>query len=274
MSMATSQERADFWDQISALYPLVKNQTRSYRDDVKPALQRIIEGEFDTVPTTATGESNSRFASLYQQVNNLKQWNDEFDLGIPKKWFDQLGAPLETPDDCLVVVTLVPYLKGKRGISGVQRTFDALWEIAASRQPDSFRGPRMLSGPKHLRLLAGIEHKPGLRWEVINLGANQGKAPKDVRSPATSPHAGVLATAAHHPEYVRSQNGNGVPRLWLPGYQVNVDDDNDVVDGGDPWRSVPCLSWNWINREVGLDVYWDDIPFPDYAVPVLRGVQH
>ncbi len=264
MSKATAQERADFWDQISALYPLVKNRARSYTD-VKSALQRIIEGEFD--PASATDGRNSLFVSPTTQIGNLKRWNDEFDLGIPKKWFDQLGTPPPEPNGRLVVVTLVPYLKGKRGVSGAQRTFDALWTIAASRQPGSYRGPRMLSDPKHLRLLPGIEHKPGLRWEVIDLGANQGKSPADVRDPATSPHAGVLATAAHHPEYVQSQNGNDVPYLWLPGYQV-------FVDGGDPWRDVPCLIWSQVGREVGLSAVWGGNPVPGYAVPVLRGVQH
>lgn len=263
MSMATSQERADFWDQISALYPLVKNRTRSYAD-VKPALQRIIDGEFDTASTT--DGRNNLFVSPTTQIGNLKRWNDEFNLGIPKKWFDQLGAPPEVPTEPLVVVTLVPYLKGKRGVSGVQRTFDALWAIAASRQPNSRRGPRMLSDDKHLRLLFGIEHEPGLHWEIIDLGASQGKAPRRYTT-ADSSHAGVLATAAHHPEYVQSQNGNDVPYLWLSGYQVNR-------GGEDPWRGVPYLSWRQVSRKVQLYVDWDGVPDPRYAVPVLRGVQH
>lgn len=269
MSKASSKERAEFWDQISALYPLVRDNVRVY-DDVKPALQRIIEGEFGPAPTASAGsaadEPDSRFVSPELQVENLQRWNDEFDLGIPKKWFEQLGVSPVAPDERLVVVTLVPYLKGKRGVSGVQRTFDALWKITASVQPNDYRGPLMQSDSEHLRLLEGIEHEPGLRWEVIDLGVNKDQAPKAVRDPSNSAHAGVLATAAHHPEYVQAQNGNDVPYLWLPGYQVNV-------DGGAPWRSVPYLYWIRICRRVRLSADRYDARRPGDAVPVLREYQ-
>jgi hypothetical protein len=98
---------------------------------------------------------------------------------------------------------------------------------------------------------------------VIDLGANHGSSPSDVRDPKTSTHAGILAAAALHPAWVRSMDGDRVPHTWLPGYQVSVPDD-------DPWRGVPFLNWYRGVRKVTLGCYGDDNRFGKWSVPSSR----
>ncbi len=87
-------------------------------------------------------------------------------------------------------------------MTGVERTFNECWDVALIQHPKSWR----CSSTYHktdsnvLRLYKGIEHNPGLHWEVVDLGCNQGKKQVDVRSPEKSPHAGILAAAMLHPE--------------------------------------------------------------------------
>jgi hypothetical protein len=172
------------------------------------------------------------FAPIVEQVALLKKWNIERGWGFSEEDFVVVEAEakgIPWPENRLTAVVIVPYL------DTVQRTFDELWLLAASRQERSWRWPELKSDAGHLRLLGGDgRHRRGLKVEVIDLGANRGRKPEAVRDPDTSPHAGVLAAAALHPEWVRRMNGADIPHAWLAGYECKV-------PGRRRWRYVPIL---------------------------------
>ena len=227
-------------------------------DAVLDAYQRIIEGRFDE-PSLIHG----MFVSPEAQIANMRGWNLEHGLGYIDAYFveaEEAARQLTWPEDRLVVHVLVPYAET------VDATLETLWTIASGLQPNNWRWDGMKSGPENLRLLDGIEHKPGLRWEAIDLGANwdpkDGIRPMDVRGP-NSAHAGILAAAAHFPKWVQAMDGEKVPYVWLPGYQVNV-------AGEAPWRRVPYLGWDSVLRKVNLHALWKDHRFYKWACPVVR----
>lgn len=210
------------------------------------------------------------FTGLTDQVSRVRQWNDEFgwgftrdDLGKAEGW---IGPHIsDWPADRLIAITLVPYLPDQGEIRGMERTFHMLWRVAARQQKGSCRWDGYNdAGRERIQLLKGIEHQPGLRWEVIDLGVNRGKAPKDVRDPRTSPHAGILASAALHPEWVRQMDEIDIPYVWAPGYEVNV-------PGGGSWQGVPCVRFHRDDQRVGLGCDWRDFGDNGYAMPEFRG---
>ncbi len=263
----TVQVDRDMERAFSQLYEI---QKRLLNGSLSPTmarrpLQQIIEGNL------GDNGASGLFVSPEQQVENLRRWNDQYGWGFTEEDFESLPDAPDSPGG-LIAVVLVPYLGTGTvrsssidisEIGGVQRTFDALWQVAGSQQPNAWRWDGMKSDKEHLRLLEGIEHPTGLRWEVIDLGANRGTASADVRTADDSPHAGILAAAAHHPQWVQAMDGDKVPYVDLPGYQV-------TVDGDEPWRYVPYLGWARIYRGVGLGARWDDYRRPSDGVPVIR----
>lgn len=237
-------------------------------DKVLGAFQAIHDGRFVNEDALVVHQKplliNGIFAPPEVQVENVRRWNDEQQgWGFSDENFASLAEAPEWPDGeeaKLVAVVLVPYL------ATVQQTFDELWQVAATQQPNSWRWAELHSDPDHLRLLSGIEHKPGLQWEVIDLGANwdrrDGISPESVRDPGTSPHAGCLAAAAHHPKWVQAMDGEKVPFIWLPAYEV-------TVTGRDPWQRSSRLSWDHGGRGVDLDAYWSDRR-SYFAIPAFR----
>ena len=83
----------------------------------------------------------------------------------------------------------------------------------------------------------------------------------DVRG-ADSVHAEILAAAAHFPNWVQAMDGEHVPYVWMPGYQV-------TIPGYEAWRRLPYLSWDSVSREVSLSASWDDDRGYGWACPVV-----
>jgi hypothetical protein len=225
---------------------------------VLDAYQRIIEGQFDN-----PGLIHEMFTSPEAQLANVRSWNLERGWDFIEAHFVQAAAELEAltwPSDRLTVPVLVPYL------DTVQRTFEELWAVASAAQPNNWRWDELKSDAEHLRLLEGTRHVPGLRWEVIDLGANwdprEGIRPVDVRA-ANSAHAGVLAAAGHFPKWVQAMDGTKVPYVWMPGYQV-------TLLGDEAWRYVPCLDWHQRDRKVSLLARWDGDCYRRWVCPLVR----
>ena len=253
--MATTEELVRISGQAHEILKRVGNDSLA-ASDVRRALQDIIEGKF--------GQSEpiqEMFVSADIQLANVRRWNEERNWGFTEEQIRR--AAQEVPvlyREPLVPVVLVPYLKT------VQATLEELWTVGCSAvQPDKGRYKELKSDKKHLRLLDGITHEPGLRWEVIDLGANwdsqNGTRPIDVRN-QNSAHAGVLAAAAHFPKWVQAMDGKKVPYACMPGYQV-------TLPGFEAWRSLPCLFWHRSYREVRLHAYWDDYRNDNWACPVV-----
>ncbi len=204
------------------------------------------------------------FVSLEVQLANVRNWNAMRGWGFTDADFDAIDVtPVEHSG--LVVDVIAVYLPDQGKTSGIQRTFEELWDIASSVQPSKWRYESLKSDKKHLRLLDGIEHTPGIRRVTLDLGANwdrqNGICPIDVRG-KDSVHAEALAAAAHFPDWIQAMDGERVPYVWMPGYQV-------TIPGNGAWRYVPSLHWYSGRRGVGLSAGWGDSRRCRWACPVV-----
>ena len=77
-----------------------------------------------------------------------------------------------------------------------------------------------------------------------------------------SVHAEALAAAAHFPDWVQAMDGERVPYVWMPGYQV-------TFPGYEAWRYLPYLYWYSVSREVELGADWDGYRSCSWACPVV-----
>lgn len=259
-------------------------------DQVLAALQAIHDGRFgqpvgdgSVVAPVARQRPrliSGRYTPPELQLANVRTWDRERHWGIPDEWFEQLGPAPAWPDGKLKCVTLEVALpdqpETKDGqentipaIPGMIRTVRELWDITSHQHPNASKWTDFHLDAEHLELLEGSTYEPGLRWRVLDLGANWDKKdsirPTDVRNAQTSPNVDGFATLAHHPKYVRSMNGTTIPFLWIAGFVVSV-------PGSDPRRNVPLVDFRRDDRRVRLSAGWDAHRYPGYAVPVRRGV--
>jgi hypothetical protein len=204
------------------------------------------------------------FVPLEVQLSNARRWNAERNWGFTDADFDAID---HTPaiHTGLVVDVIVVYLPDDGKTSGIQRTFEELWDVASSIQPNNWRYESLKSDMKHLRLLDGIEHKPCIRRVTLDLGANwdttKGILSVDVRG-KNSVHAEALAAAAHFPDWVQAMDGERVPYVWMPGYQV-------TISGDEAWRRLPYLFWSRDDRRVELSASWGGRRLCRLACPVV-----
>lgn len=208
-----------------------------------------------------------------EQIVQVRRWNDLFGWGFKPEQFTALEQSIPEPVDPdrldlrLTATTIEICLPKGAGMNPVQRTFEELWRIAAMRQDRHYRWDKLRSDRKHLKLLDGIEHKPGIKWVRDDMGANWEKSvgmyPQDVRDPRISPHASILSAAALHPGWVQSMDEVNIPYVWIAGYMV-------MLDGDGEWSYVPILGFSRGARKVGLYAYSDGNRLRYYAVPSRR----
>ncbi len=229
---------------------------------------RLIRGMF-TPP-------EQQLATLRQwMAQRLQTWKD-----VPEAWFTNLDPAPEWPDGRLQAVVLdlalpdLPESKDVEGntipaVPGCIRTVRDLWNIISTQHPNHAKWDQLLLDQEHLFLLDGATYEPGLRWRILDLGANwdkvNGIVPATVRNPITSPNVDGFAVLAHHPRFVRRMDGVKVPYLWIPGFQV-------AVPGGDPRRRVPIADFFRDERQVNLGAFWDGHRYSHFAVPSRLGV--
>ena len=207
------------------------------------------------------------FTSTEKQIARMREWNKNFGWGIPDEAFAEAEKSVPAwPEQKLVAVVLVPYLADKANeddtvTTGLERTFHELWMRAKAEQDANWSlDDYDKAGSDRLRLHKGIEHKVGLRWEVIDLGCNRNKKPEDVRTSKSSPNAGILAAAALHPNWVKSMDGDKVPYVWISGYKVQA-------PGERPWAFVPSLDFDRDRRRIRLFDSWSHGCSSEWAVP-------
>jgi hypothetical protein len=210
-----------------------------------------------------------QFASLVDQLANVRRWNEEREWGFPEWELEALDLSPASHGSSLVVDVLAVYLPGmaERKMNGVQWTCSELWDLASQRQPNSWCWDERMESPKPVRLLEGIAHQPGVRRVTLDLAASWdrrvGVRPLDVRTPSSA-SAEILAAAAHFPEWVRAMDGERVPFVCLAGYQL-------TVPTYETWRHIVCLSWSHLNRRINLSDNWADYYQDRFSSPVLVG---
>ena len=216
-------------------------------------LRSITEGDSAIRPSFPTiGISPS------EQLALARQRNEELALGLTEGEFAKLGDAPPWPEGRLSAVVL------EVSLDTVQQTFEVAWHYAASIQPGRWRLDRIQSDPEHLRLLKGIEHKRGLRWRVINFGANWERAmgirPQDVRDPENSAHSAVLWAASYFPKWVQAMDGKTVPYAWIPGYETTVTPSLQ-------WSHMLRVGWSKPHVTIGLNTTFANDGYRDWAVP-------
>ncbi len=201
------------------------------------------------------------FVTPEEQLEVAKQRNVEGGWGFTDADFIALGRPPTWPEGELCAVVLEVCL------TTVGQTFDEAWHFAKSVQPESRRWDELKSDTKGLRLLSGIQHRRGLRWQSIDLAANwdkkDGIRPRDVRDPKKSPHCAILWAASYFPQWVQAMDGLNVPYVWISGYEVRV-------SGNPQWSLAPHLSWDRDGRKVRLNAADAGDRSQRWAVPEFR----
>ena len=217
------------------------------------------------------------FAPLSEQLANIRRWNADREWGLRPAELDGVDLTSRRHADPLVVDLIAVYLPAEyRGdeldeLDGVRRTCHELWGVAAERQLNTWSWDWIRdayeSRPKPVRLLPGIEHRPGVRRVTLDLGAHwvpgRHVRPRALRG-RDSAHAEVLAAAAHFPRWARSMDGVSVPFVWLAGYQVTYPE--HAVD-----ERLLALAWVEYRRTLSLSIDRADHSHSGWAAPVRLG---
>lgn len=208
------------------------------------------------------------FASLPEQLANLRRWNEERHWGFHAGDFHTVDLTPRAGHGPLVVDVIAVYLDHTAELNDVQRTCHELWTVAAQQQPSSWSWDwyeeRWGQRPKPVQLIDGLHHRPGIRRVTIDLGA-QFEPGRFVRASTMrgpdSAHAEILVAAAHFPRWIRAMDGSNVPYAWLSGYEL-------MIHGRPaPWR-LPALSWSHLRRTMNLTAGWANHAYSGWAAPV------
>jgi len=198
------------------------------------------EKAFKVEKDESGAEHEIGFLSLEGQAALVEAWNLKGEWGFTEKQFDDIRNQIpelrermeKYEKEALVAPVLVPYLEGTADASGEQRTYEKIREVMLAQQPYSQDniGKGYGDGDFEQHLYEGIEHTPGLRFEIIDFGANRGIATSTLDR-TRLPHAGVLAAAAIHTEWSKSLgNGDDIPAVKVGGYVTNL--------GGYEYKSI------------------------------------
>jgi hypothetical protein len=195
------------------------------------------------------------------QLHVVRQRNLKRNWRFTDDDFRLLGEPPPWPGRNLYAVVLDVTL------DTVPQTFEEAWNLAAVVQRSAWCWHQLKADSNHLRLLPGVRHHRGLRWVIIDLGANweqkTGISPADVRSPQTSPASALLWAASYFPRWPQAMDGINVPYVWIPGYQLTT------ADLG-AWELVPFLGWYRLCHAVTLSGIYARHRHNGWAVPELR----
>lgn len=158
------------------------------------------------------------FVPVDKQVENLKKWNQEYDLGFGEEDFDRITGitcsydpeePLKLPVLYLCLDT--PFL-----------TFQKFWEILKAKEASIFVPGEL----ERIELLPDMVWNRGLFGECIDLGADQyhNCAVNSESLPRhLIPHFSVIAAAAHFKDWIQNMGG-AIPFVWIPGLTVKAPD--------------------------------------------------
>lgn len=212
------------------------------------------------------------FMPVDRQAARWREWLPQFrevhDVTVSDEAFNTFitnnPAPA-WPDNRLTTVALT-----LRSPSAAKE-FQLYWPLIVAQQEKSWKRDEFFFDGGHVRWLAGSENTNKdwhFEWQVINLGANRNTSSETVRQAygdKLQPNVGILAAAALHPEWIKSMDGQDIPYVDLPGYEVSV-------PGLQSWRHVPYLGFHRDSRRVRLYAHRCGSTDPEWSVPSLAGV--
>ena len=215
------------------------------------------------------------FAPLAEQLANVRRWNEDRQWGFAEAELDDVDLTPRTHHDPLVVDLLAVFLDAEyRGedegeMDGVRRTCHEIRLERRSRASAEhlvlgLGQGRLREQAEPVRLLPGIEHRPGVRRVTVDLGAHWTPGrhirPRAIRGPASAT-AEILAAAAHFPRWARAMDGVSVPFIWLAGYQV-------TYPGAATDERLLAMAWVQYRRPLSLGIARADHSFAGWAAPV------
>lgn len=211
----------------------------------------------------------SWYVQPQQQIERVAYFVERYNGGLSSLMTMPI-PPLPTdfiPCTPTEVLMLAVYLPDKGRTKGLQRTFDAWWDFATPPIGiTKCRWDQMKSDSKHLHLLEGIEHRPGIRWVAFDPNANKGKSPQSCwDNPYVAPTlAGpeVLMALALFPNWAASWNGNKSPFSNMAGYQFKRNS---------AWVHCPCINRLVDDRQLWLDASSAVLAGDYWACPSVRG---
>lgn len=261
----TADELKPFFNQLHQLESAVLSGARRLQD-VKPALQEIIEGKLavDEVPLTPP----SRYLERLIARARKRDW--PFDM---RHWRALSVLDNIDHDGILRPISVEIWL------GDLQTTYEELWLWVVEEvtkldgRYDSWRWDEVhhgqkLSGPEHLRFLPGAETVgvPKVTPIGLNLTTHSYRThsvrPADVRTPEASAGLELFTLIALNPQIVLGM-GDDLSQLWVPSLQV-------TIPGEDLWTDMPLLHWSSVNRRVSLDSQWDGTRDMDSVIPERR----
>ncbi len=246
----TDAQRGQLLDMVTEVIRTAVEGDRSF-DEVARGL-KAISGKR---PSATAPRNQAQWGSVESQVEVVKKFLEKYGEGaVGFRPSDIPAAPTVNPRTESGVLLLTVFLPSKRGLNGLGRTFDAWWDfIDPPIGMSKYRMPQLRSGSKDLRLVRGLEYRPGIYWVEFNPVAHQGKATKFALAQSKidgSRPAGieVLMAAAQFPEWLSGWNGSSSPYPSMAGLQVHT---------STGWTDVPYLK-NWVSgqRQLTLAV-WD-----------------
>ena len=178
------------------------------------------------------------------------------------------AVPVFVPLTDTEVLLLVVYLPKSGGVSGLYRSFEAWWnsimlpEGTGKRREDGINTRR-----RKLRLVEGLEYKPGIRWVAFDPAAYRGLSPLEAieasgEDGTTLAHIEVLAAAALFPGWVACWDSYELPNL------------SGLTLDRSPLESVHMTPFfegaDFEDRAMDLRIAESDAADPSWASPTVR----
>ncbi len=205
-------------------------------EDVLAGLQGIIEGIYPIRPAYPLPY---QLVAPHRQIQRATEFlalcgGEVSTWSIPE-------VPHFVPRTSTELLLLAIYLPDEGELTGEQHTAKSWWDFIVP--PIGFSKKLLhplYSDFTQLRLVSGIEHRPGIRWVVFDPSANLGKSPKvcweDPNVLPTLAGPEVLMALAYFPEWVSTWADDCSPQPDLSGYQAN---------SGSKWDYCPCfMRWD------------------------------
>jgi hypothetical protein len=268
-SMATKlnhEQKGILDDQLFALRDKTVNGVRDF-DEVRKALQRIIEGKFfEKTPTPVVVSSvPSWYVSPERQLERVIQLNKEQRWGLSMADVRPIPEFTSRTETEVLLLTISLPTVGRK--SGLHRTFDELWSLIEA--PDGYtkyRLDELKATTKLLRQAPGYNHTPGIRWVVFDPNAYHSKSPEAALKQSKIDNAQlagfeVLMATLLFPTWATSWNGDSSPYPNMSALQFYWNSD---------WSIVPYLGrWDG-NRQLGLSASWAGYSNGSWSSPSVR----
>lgn len=204
-------------------------------------------------------------------VAPMLQLERAFQANSQHSWgFVQSDFPT-VPEDTSRLWLLVVNLHGNAEQEGLQRTFDAKWNIIVPPSGyTKYRDPTFRTDSDHLRLAPGQTFTPGIYWVEFEPDAYLGMSPKAALTQSTidgvTPAGlAVIDAVWQFPDWTLDWFKNGTPAPNLMGLQFRWDEEAD-------WSYVPYLNRRGGGRLLKLNARWAALAHRHWSSPVVRRV--